>query len=108
MVINIVLQKTGTSKENLKTTISNKLIRTEQQAVMVGKQELWNWYYRLKKYSIKTPYRGILDGDVIEVRCSVPNISNKFLVRSVSINGSLKSGVSVVLGIEGEYDDPAI
>ena len=106
MSVSIVVQKSGSGDEKRKESITSPLINTEPQAVIVGKQAIYDWYFRYKEYTFVTPYRGITDGDIIEFSCVTPNIHSKYRVKSVQIDITPNSGVMVSLGVEGEYDDP--
>jgi len=106
MAVSIIVQKLGSGDERRKESITSPLINTEPQAVIVGKQALYEWYYRHKEYAIVTPYRGIIDGDVVKFSCATPNINSNYKVKNIQIDITPKSGVSVSLGVEGEYNDP--
>ena len=107
MAVSVVVQKAGSGSEKRKTSISSPLINIEQQAVIVGKQELWDWYYRYKEYSLQVPYRGLIDGDIVGIYCDNPAINNKYKVTSITINIDRNKGVSVSMNVEGEYHDTA-
>ena len=106
MAVSIVVQKSGTGEEKRKLSISSPLIDTEPQAVIVGKQELYSWFYRTKNYKLSVPYRGLLDGDIVGIYCDNPSVNSKYRVTSLQIKISKKSGVSVNMTVEGEYDNP--
>jgi len=106
MVVSIVIQKTGSGEEKRKTTISSPLITTEPQAVIVGKQELYSWYYRCKQYKLSVPYRGLMDGDIVGIYCDNPEVNSKYRITSMAINIDKNKGVSVNMNVEGEYADP--
>ena len=107
MAVSVIVQRVGSGDLRQKGVIRSALIKTEPQAVNVGIQELRDWYWRYRRRSIVTPYRGIQDGDAIEFSCSSPEISGIHRVSDVSISISRDEGVVVTLTILGEYDDPA-
>lgn len=106
MSISIVVQKAGSGDEKRKESITSPLINTEPQAVTIGRQAIYDWYYRHKEYTFITPYRGISDGDIIEFSCVTPNIHANYKVKNIQIDITPTSGVSVTMDVEGEYHDP--
>lgn len=106
MAVSVIVQKTGSGEERRKTTISSPLITTEPQAITVGKQELYDWYYRYKQYKLLVPYRGLMDGDIVGIYCDNPEVNSKYKINSITINITKDKGVSVAMNVEGEYIDP--
>ncbi len=106
MAVSVVVQKMGSGAERRREEFRSKLIRTEPQAVFIGVQALRDWYWKRRRRSILTPYRGVLDGDLVSFVCERPHIEGNHKVTAVSIRISKEAGVDVTLEMVGDYVEP--
>lgn len=106
MVISVLVQMNGTVLRQ-GGHIQSDLIITNGQAVEVGTQEIFSFYYSKKLRRISIPYTGVLDGKIASI--DVLSISNKVInhrIVGAEISLSLEDGIREVITLEGDYVAP--
>lgn len=106
-MISLIVQMTGTGEEKRGAYFQSNLIVCEPQAVHVGLQLLFSFFYTKKNRTVICPYASEMDGDLltldissVSVREAVHRIANK------TIQISKDSGARVSFDLEGEYESP--
>ena len=106
MVVSVLVQMSGTVLRQ-GGHVQRDLIVTDGQAVEVGTQDVFSFYYSKKLCRINIPYTGVLDGKIASI--DVLSISNKVInhrIIGTEISLSLEDGIREAITLEGEYVAP--
>jgi hypothetical protein len=87
--------------------ITDELLITEGYATERGLVELADVYYRKHKWTLKVPYQGILDGDIIRLEDDFLGILGNALVKTADVSIEWSDGLRVYQDLEvHQYSKP--